>query len=76
MVCQRCGKESKNFRGSFFNTDLVCIKCSEIEKLHPMYKEAKSIEHDEVVKGNYNFEGIGLPDDYENFQKNLVSDCN
>lgn len=69
MVCQRCDKETEHFTVSFFNTDLICMKCNEIEKLHPKYEEAKRIEHSEVVKGNYNYEGIGLPDDYNEFVK-------
>ena len=71
MICVRCEKETKHFIVSFFNTDTICMECKEVEKLHPRYEEAKEIEHHEVVKGNYNYEGIGLPDDYEEFVSNL-----
>ena len=70
-ICARCNKESRAITGSFFNEDLICLECRDIESLHPDYKKAKDIEHQEVVKGNYNFEGIGLPDDFDKFVQSL-----
>jgi hypothetical protein len=49
--------------GSYFNNDWICIGCADKERLHPDYERAKKIEHEHVLKGNYNFEGIGKPDD-------------
>lgn len=63
MKCQRCGTETNIFTGSWFTDELICKPCADKEKAHPMYKEAKRIEHEHVVNGNYNFPGIGLPED-------------
>lgn len=74
QICDRCGKEARIMRGSFFNSELICLECDNIERHHPDYAEAKRIEHEELVKGNYNFQGVGLPENYyefaENFKKN------
>ena len=61
--CDRCGEESDKFKGSIFNTQMCCMKCIEKEQKHPDYNKAREIELEEVKKGNYNFEGIGLPID-------------
>lgn len=61
--CDRCGEKSDTFKGSYFNEDMCCDKCISIEKQHKDFKKAKEIEHKEVLQGNYNFKGIGLPDD-------------
>lgn len=63
MKCQRCGKETDAFTMSMFNTDECCMECIEKEQKHPDYQKARDVEHAEVVKGNYNFPGIGLPND-------------
>jgi len=44
-----------------FNTQMVCLDCIRAEKKLPEYKEARRKEHEEVCKGNYNYEGIGYP---------------
>jgi hypothetical protein len=46
-----------------FNVDMICPKCKKKEEAHPKYKEARDRENLEVISGNYNFRGIGLPDD-------------
>ena len=62
--CDRCGKEiNEALQMSRFNTEMLGPKCLEKEKQHPRYEEAKKREHEEVQKGNYNFEGIGKPSD-------------
>jgi hypothetical protein len=43
-----------------FNTQIICIPCKDEEKENPRYAEAVRIEREEVLKGNRNFEGIGL----------------
>ena len=58
--CRRCGIKSNAHTMSWFNTDLICMDCSDKEKEHPKYQEAKSMENAEVKKGNFNFQGIGL----------------
>ena len=61
MNCERCGCETNVTTGSYFNTDMICIPCNNIETTHPEYATAKHIEFLEVLKGNMNFKGIGLP---------------
>ena len=39
------------------------MECDEAERKHPDFEKARKAEHDQVVKGNYNFAGIGLPAD-------------
>lgn len=62
-TCDRCKEEAKIFQMSRFNTDNCCMECLEKEKRHPMYAKAVAAERAAVLAGNYNFEGIGLPDD-------------
>ena len=48
---------------SLFNQEMCCKECIEKERAHPKFKEATSQQLEEMQKGNYNFSGIGLPDD-------------
>lgn len=61
--CDRCGGDAPTWQMSRFNKDECCGKCITREKKHHKYKEAQDAELAEVNKGNYNFEGIGLPRD-------------
>lgn len=61
--CERCRSKTSITRMSIFNTDMCCIECIEIEKKHPEYKRAVKIELQALVTGDYNFPGIGLPND-------------
>lgn len=61
--CDRCNKETNSFRMSFFNEDMLCGECLKEESNHPMYKKAKEVEMEHVLQGDYNYKGIGLPDD-------------
>lgn len=63
MKCQRCRKETNMHTMSYFNTQEICMECDEAERKHPDFEKARKAEHDEVVKGNYNFAGVGLPAD-------------
>jgi len=57
--CDRCGGDLKNGRiMSMFNTDCICMACSNKEKLDKDYKKAVEADHEQIKKGNYNFEGI------------------
>ena len=57
--CDRCRGALKTGRTmSRFNTDCICIPCSEKEKKDPEYEKAAREELEEVKKGNYNFKGI------------------
>jgi hypothetical protein len=61
--CERCFKENAALTGSMFNTQMICLECEEEERKHPKYEEARKKENEEVKKGNYNYPGIGLPND-------------
>jgi hypothetical protein len=63
QTCDRCKGKTSVRMMSMFNTDMCCHSCLDKERKHPKYKEAVTTEHEEVVKGNMNFPGIGLPDD-------------
>jgi hypothetical protein len=46
---------------SFFNTQMICMDCVEKERKHPDYQKAKDAEHAAVLRGDYNYQGIGYP---------------
>ena len=60
-TCDRCNSKATTLKGSFFNTDMICLNCNQKEMEHKDYSLAKEKELEEVKNGNYNFEGIGLP---------------
>ena len=62
-LCDRCGKPVKALRMSMFCTEMCCQACLNKEKRHPDYEKARQVEKAECDKGNYNFEGIGKPED-------------
>ncbi len=61
--CQRCGTTSQSFGFSMFNTQWLCNACLIEESVHPDYAKAREEELQQVLKGNLNFVGIGLPED-------------
>lgn len=64
MYCNRCKKQnSKLLFLSVFNEDLICVSCKETEEKHRDYKKAIQAIEKEENKGNYDFKGIGIPDD-------------
>jgi hypothetical protein len=67
MNCQRCNSDNKITTGSMFNTQMICLKCKEQEIKHDMYEFARKVESDQVKGGNYNYEGIGLPNDLKDY---------
>ncbi len=42
---------------------MICMACVSKEQKHPDYERAKRIELEQCLKGNLNFEGVGLPED-------------
>ena len=57
--CDRCGQSLRGGRIiSAFNEDCICISCAENEKKDPDYDKARKAEHDEIKRGNYNYQGI------------------
>jgi len=67
--CDRCGKTTHSLKMSFFNEEECCTNCLLIEQLHDEYKAAKEKEHEECLKGNYNYEGVGLPKHYNDWRQ-------
>ena len=66
MLCERCGRGTGAHTMSIFNTDDCCMECIKEERKHPDFPRAREVELDELLKGNYNFPGIGLPEDLKN----------
>lgn len=62
-LCDRCGKETNAHTMSYFNSETICMRCDELEREHPAYEEARRVETEQVMRGNHNFPGIGLPAD-------------
>lgn len=62
FLCDRCG-ERPILTMSKFNTDMVCRPCEDKEKEHPKYAEAVEAELAAVRREEYNYPGIGKPDD-------------
>lgn len=63
MNCERCRKEAVGLMMSMFNTDMICNNCHLLETSHPDFERARQEEQDAISRGEYNFPGIGLPDD-------------
>ena len=59
--CQRCGRESHAFTGSWFSGELICLDCSEAEETHPDFQYAHDTEEAAVRNGDLNFPGVGWP---------------
>ena len=64
--CDRCNKITIVLIMSMFNTENLCLDCKEKEEKHPDYKRAVLEEFNAVKNGDYNFKGIGLPDNLKN----------
>lgn len=61
--CDRCGKQTGVTTGSYFNMEIICLECDELERAHPQFEEARRVECEHVKQGDYNFAGVGLPPD-------------
>lgn len=62
MLCQRCGRTNCNsLKMSWFNTQMICSTCQVEESKLPEYRYAKEVERQQVLAGNYNFQGVGYP---------------
>jgi hypothetical protein len=44
---------------SMFNTQEICMACSDAERQDPRYQEARAADEQAIRTGNYNFPGIG-----------------
>jgi hypothetical protein len=65
MICDRCKQETGAYTGSFFNMEIICLECSDRERAHPKFEEARRIETEATLQGEFNFPGIGLPPDLQ-----------
>jgi len=62
--CERCGGDTKGkTTTSMFNQQVICMVCKDTEKKHTKYKDAHDADDAAILSGDYNFPGIGLPDD-------------
>ena len=62
-TCERCNKPTHTVIGSYFNRQMICTSCESKERKHPQFDRAMRIETEQVLNGNLNYEGIGLPED-------------
>lgn len=62
-VCDRCRESAQITTMSRFNTQMICMPCESTERKHPAYAAAAEAERLAVLRGNYNFPGVGLPKD-------------
>ncbi len=59
--CDRCGKPLNGCRiMSMYNQDVLCMDCKDKETQREDYSKAVEADHEQIRRGNYNFEGIGL----------------
>jgi hypothetical protein len=63
--CDRCKTPTLVTQMSLFNKDMCCEVCTEMERAHPDFPKARERELHELLKGNVNFPGIGLPKDLQ-----------
>lgn len=63
--CDRCGGPANCWKMSMFNHQMLCPTCQDIERQHPQYGLATMEERAQCRAGNYNFAGIGLPEDLQ-----------
>ena len=61
-TCVRCDAQNAVTTMSRFNTDIICTDCETTERAHPRYQEAADAELAAVKRGNYNYPGIGKPE--------------
>ena len=58
--CDRCGKVLRaGATMSRMNTRVICLECADREQNAPGYAEAKKAEQEAVLRGDYNFKGLG-----------------
>ncbi|MFZ7103015.1 MAG: gamma-glutamylcyclotransferase [Peptococcaceae bacterium] len=63
--CERCGQNLTAKTMSYFNTDTICLECSEKEKQHPLYEHAVQKDRAEFADGNYYYDGLYAGINYE-----------
>lgn len=57
--CDRCGGSLDEGRiMSMYSIECICLECHRKERLNKDYDIAVKADHDEIKKGNFNYEGI------------------
>jgi len=69
MRCNRCNEDMTAFHGSWFTSEVICSICEQVEKLHPLFELAQEIENIALLLKDYNFPGIGKPEDFDDWAK-------
>lgn len=60
--CDRCHSQLSGIRTmSKFNTQCICLSCSEKESDMEEYRTAVEADEAEIRRGNFNFKGMGFP---------------
>jgi len=49
-----------------FNAEMICYDCQLLEIDHPKFEKAKDAVIDAISRGDYEFGGIGLPENLKN----------
>ena len=62
-TCAWCKGEANPNTMSYFSKDTICSNCKNLEEKHPMYGKAQKVEIEQIKLGNFNYEGIGVPND-------------
>jgi len=71
QVCQRCKQGTNITQMSFFNNQMCCSRCIEIERAHPAFQAARDAELQAIKNGDFNFPGVGLPHDLFQWAKEV-----
>jgi cytochrome c-type biogenesis protein CcmH/NrfF len=60
--CDRCKEKTPDHRVSMFNAEMICRECQNLEINHSQFEKARDAILDSISRGDYEFAGIGLPD--------------
>ncbi len=60
-ICDRCRRPRGRNIISMFTDQRICPECAITERGHPKFHEAEDRQKKEIMAGNFNFPGIGLP---------------
>jgi hypothetical protein len=59
--CDRCNRFDDLMIKSVFNNQNICSTCEYAENEHPLYVDARDLQNTEILAGNYNYDGMGVP---------------
>ena len=55
MICQRCGRETRSYRCSWYTDQMICLSCSDLETKRSDYSACRKAELEAVKRGDLNF---------------------